>query len=435
MAGSPTSTPTVDVVTDLNIYQWRRTWEDEVVPGFQAQSEYDVSVTYPPRHHDRLQQRADSGNFPEVFTTTAPEVASYIVRGQTRPVDELVTSLSDANGDLLTTHPIRGPDATHLVPHGLSMMVLNYRADIYDQLGLSVPETWQELRANARAIDESDEVDARGFAVPGVGSEPKTREDFLTWLYSAGGALWEWTDGAEDTVEVALDAEPAQAALKHMQTLAQYSPDVTTLGRTGTLSAWIQGNIAQCLFPNAALAGRIYDQQHPNAASIALATRQAAVPLRDTTLSPPTRGRVWLTGTPRFQGTNEAGATEFLRYLYAGPDRQAARDGLTAQYLPPYEGVIRSNAYPSSDIYQVEDGHFWELERQLMDEIAPAYSGDRPRTPAAWYGIQERPPDSPAICSSLVNSVVVEGGAVGAELETARSQLQARLVAGRSGGE
>lgn len=430
--GSPGSAePDIHVLTDYNSEQWQREW-NQIVSGFEQQSGLTVSVDYPPRYHPRLRELSRQNDLPEVFTGTAPEVANYIAADRTQPVGDLVTSLTDANGPLLAGHSVRGPDATHLVPHGLSMMVLNYRADIYEKLGLSVPETWAELLDNTRVIAESDRVEASGFAVPATGlDDVKTRTDFLTWLYSAGGGLWQWADGSERTVELDLATEDVHAALQQMRTLSQYSPDPTEMGSTGILSEWINGELAQCLFPNAALAGFSYDRQHPGAATVARQTRQAPVPLRDTALSPPTRGRAWLEGTPMFRGTNADATRRFLRYMYRGPAAQAARNGTTPRLLPPYEGVIDAEEYRNADIYQVEDGHFWELERTLMADVAPFYRGERPRTPAAWYAMGP-PEGGPSPLTVLVRSVVLDDRSFEEATAEARQRLQARLDEGRA---
>ena len=423
---------TVEVMTDLSSENWQQEWEQKIVPGFESQSDLTVNVRYPPRYPSELRDRANRGDFPEVFHGTSLEVANYIVEGQTQAVDGFVSSLTDANGPLISDHSIRGPEATHLVPHGLSMMVFNYRSDIYNQLGLSVPTTWSELLENTQAIAESDQVDAAGFAVPTTDISTKPREDFLTWLYSAGGHLWRWTNESETAVEPAFEMEPVQAALEQMRNLRTYSPDAQYLGYTGTISEWLSGNVAQCLFPNASLAGYCYDQQHPNAVSIATNTRQAAVPLRDSTLSPPTRGRTWVTGTPLFQGINTSGAEEFLTYLYGGPAAQAARNGVNTQYLPPYEGIIELDAYQNSRIYQVEDGHFWELEQTLLNEVSPEYRGSRPRTPAAWYAMQGPSlGDDPSVLNQMVRAIVVDENQIREEISRAQDRLQSRLEEGQ----
>lgn len=426
----PSSEPDVRVVTDYSSEAWQRKWNGDVLPGFEQESSRTVEVEYPPEYHARLRELARDGDFPEVFTSSATEVAKYVAEGRTRPVDDLVSALSDSNGPLIADHSIRGPEATHLVPHGLSMVVFNYRADVYDALGLSVPRTWAELRDNTRAIAESDEVDAAGFAVPAGAPDTKPREDFLTWLYSAGGGLWEWTDAAQS---VALDfaTDGVRVALEEMRTLGQYSPTPARAGYTGTLSAWIQGDLAQCFFPNAALAGFTYDREHPGATAIARQTRQAAVPLRDASLSPPTRGHVWIEGTPVFRGADAGSARQFLRYMYQGPAAQADKNGYTMRFLPPYEGIVETDAYRSGDVYRAEGGHFWDLERSLVADVAPEYRGRRPRTPAAWYAMQGTPPGTPSILGDLVRHVVDEEDPIEGAIERARTRLRDRLEAGR----
>lgn len=427
----PSDSPSVEVMTDLWSEPWRNEWQNTLIPEFESQSTETVSLTSPPQYHPTFRDRASSGEFPELFTSTAVEAARYILRQETTPVTDITTKLADRNGPLLTDHSMATAGTAHIVPHGMSAMVLNYRRDIYDTLGLSVPATWDDLLANARAISESDQVAASGFAVPGTATG-KSRPEFISWLYSAGGALWKRNETDESTVEVAFDDATVRSALEYMRALSAYSPPPSQMGFAGLVSEWVQGNVAQCLFPNAWLAEASYTPSGANPA-VAMETRQAAVPLRDSSLSPPTRGRIWITGTPLFRDTNTTGAGELLEYLYHGPDAQAARNGLTMQHLPPYEGIIGRDAYQHGEIYRAEGGHFWELEKTLMNDVIPEYTGERPRTPAAWYAVQGQPPtDGPSAISELVATTVGDDGQIEPAISTARMQLQRRLDEGRS---
>lgn len=442
-----TESPEVFIMTDYNTVPWQRKWEQEVIPGFEDQSDatvqYNLSTSLP--QAPSTQELVDEGDPPEVYHNTAVMVARHALEDDLRPVDGLVSDLVAANGDLHVEYPMRSQGRAHIVPHGLHLGgVLHYRRDVYDELGLSVPETWAELVENARVIDESDRFDGRGFAVSGIAaSGDKTRDDFISWLYTAGGRFWRWQDEPGGAVELDFRTEQVRAALDLMSRLAQYSPKPAETGGASTVGAWLDGTVAQCLFPNAWLAGIAYeaesDPEQDRSLSVSSNTAVAPAPLRDRTLDPPTRGWVRVNGTPLFRGANTEYAEEFLRYLYEGPQRQADKNNVTMRSLPPYEGILETEEYRSAEIYQAEDGYFLDLERQLLDEVLPLHAGTRPRTPAARYAMQPIPPDTtanwedagPDILTELVQAVLVERKSMDDAIARARQRLQSKLEDGR----
>jgi multiple sugar transport system substrate-binding protein len=450
-ADPSTESPGVFMMTDYNTEPWQRKWEQEIIPGFEEQSDATVryNLSTSPPQAPSTEELVDEGDPPEVYHNTAVMVARHALEDELQSVEGLVDDLVAANGDLHVGYPIRSAGEPHIVPHGLHLGgVLHYRRDVYDELGLSVPETWTELVENARVIDEArdihavDRAEVRGFGTP-VREDAKMRRDFTTWLYTAGGGYWQWRD--EPGGEVDLDFQPAdvRAALETMRALAQYSPDPDAAGFSTVPGAWISGRIAQCLFPNAWLAGIAYDVEsgpaQDRSLSISPNTAVAPAPLRDRTLDPPTRGWVRVNGTPMFRGANTEYAEQFLRYMYEGPQRQADKNNVTMRSLPPYEGILETDEYRSADIYQAEDGYFLDLERQLLEEVLPLHPGTRPRTPAARYAMQPIPPDTtaewqdagPDILTELVQAVLIEGKPMDDAIARGRQRLQSRLEDGR----
>lgn len=429
---SPSATPTdepadgIDLLTDYADEEWFKKWEEDLISGWEARSEVPVRIDVP-LHREFAREALESPNPPEVYTGGLPQVADFVARGETLPVDDLVADLVAANGDLVTDTSIRAAGAAHIVPHGLYLGgVLNYRRDVYEALELSVPTTWDELLANAEAIEASESFDMHGFAVPAQEPRSPTKggADLLTWLYNAGGGLWRWTDGTEESVELEFRAATVRNALAFMRELAQYSPEPADVSYPETIVEWIRGNLGQCLFPNAWLAGIGHEQDSP----VGTDTAVALAPLRQRSLNPDSRGWVQIDGHALFRAAESTGpAGEFLQYVYQGPDRQAAMNLVEPmRFLPPYEDVLGNDVYQNAPIFQAEDGYFLELNQQCLESIAPHHGGDKPRTSAAWYAMQA------PILSALVYAVLVEGKPIDAEIERARSRLAARLEEGQN---
>lgn len=431
-AAIPTKTPAeqdrtaeVLVFSDLGGQDWETKWTEEIIPEFESQSAVDARF-----HLDvgmvRVHRLLEEGRPPEIVHGTLFEHGGRILRGDTIPVGDLVAELEAANGSLYDTRSIRTGGATYIVPHGWSLGgVLNYREDIYKQLDLSVPETWEELIENARAIDEAETVDARGFGLPLVGRDQRLDNDFTNWLYTAGGGYWRWTDEERSELEVDFREDHVQAALEMVQNLAEFSPDPSDYAIGSLFRDWALGDVAQCINPNAWLAGFAY---FDGAEEIALNTKQAILPLRDRSLDPPTRGWSATVGSPIFtRSDNHPGARELLRFVHKGPERQAKMNVFhPMRWLPPYEGIMETDSYRGASIFDIDGGHFLELNQHCVNEIAPYHRGSRPQNPAALWARHFKLGDE------LTEAVIPNGAPVDEEIERVRSRLSHRLEEGRS---
>lgn len=427
-AGDPANAD-LHVLTDTLSHDEVEMWRNDIVPTFEREVDLTIAVEHEATSVDRARQLdslLDERNPPELYFGTVRDVAEYVLRGQTEPVDGLVSDLVAANGDLLTDGASRGESPSTMVPHGLILGgVLNYRADVYERLDLQVPETWDDLLENARAMAENDRFDGDGFAVVPSGSY------FLPWLYTAGGDVWQ--RAGDEQVDVGLDDAPVRAAFDFLEQLGQYSPEPAETDYGTVAQRWAAGRLGQCLFPNARLAHLTYERARSQGEStaVSLATRQAPAPVRDRGLDPPTRGQAIVHGTPRFSDANVSAAEQFCRFMYEGPADHAARINRSMRFLPPYEGIPDTDAYAESSLHRVEGGHFLTLQRRLVSEVAPHYLGERPRTTAAWYAMEPRWADDTSL-DRLTRDVLVDDEPIGDALERARQQLRSRLEEGRT---
>ena len=69
--------------------------------------------------------------------------------------EEDVPGLADMTGPAIAAQTLRADGKLYGVPFASQTMLVIYNKDIYDQLGLSEPETWDELVANAKAIQDA----------------------------------------------------------------------------------------------------------------------------------------------------------------------------------------------------------------------------------------------------------------------------------------
>ena len=397
----------IHILTDFSGDQWEPYWEDELVPGWEEESEVPINVEHAGFHgtgEQRLATLLQANDAPEIYHATTAEIGDLINQGLTMPVDDVVDDLEDEWGDALykyTLQPMGGDrdDEMHSIPHGIYVGgCLNYRSDVYEALDLEVPETWDELVENARIIDESDEFEEmRGFGLAGQ-SAGKSGSDFSNWLYNSGGWFWEENGG---DIELWFEEEHAMAVLDVLQELSEYSPDPSSIGWEETIEYWIAGRFGQCFMNNAWLCGPAY---FAGAEEVALATDQALIPMREGA-DPISRGWVLVNGTPIVENSsNPEDAKDFKRYMY-GSDRHVEVSLIEPmRFLPPYEDIIETDAYQSAEIFQIEDGAFLEKNQYVMDEIVPEL--DNPEIPSSPETLHVGTFD---IDAELTNRVLVDG--------------------------
>ncbi|MFW5958750.1 MAG: ABC transporter substrate-binding protein [Natronomonas sp.] len=420
----------VHILTDYASEAWQEYWEDDLIAGWESDNP-DVPINIEFRGfqgtgEQRLATLLQSGEPPELYHGTISEVGDLVNQGQTMAVNDVISELEDLwGGEMLfknTANPF--DDEIHLVPHGVYMGgTLNYRQDIYDELGLEVPETWGELVENARAIDEAEQFDERGFAVPAAPSG-KSGSDFSNWLYNAGGDVWQFANNGGDEVELWFDEDHVIPALEHIQELAQYSPDPSSLDWGSTIEQWAAGRLGQTIMNNAWLAGPAYFAENE---PVAFNTKQAVIPMREGA-DPLQRGWVLIDGTPILdESSNPEGAKDFLRYMYGEERHPEVSLMEPLRFIPPFQGVAETDAYQNADIFQVNDGIFLEKNQRALNEIAPTldseeYSGkETPSTPETLYA------GTFPIDSEMVNQVIVEGRDIQTAYEEASERLEERL--------
>ncbi len=414
----------IHILTDLTGEQWEPYWEDELIAGFESSADASVSVEYAGMQGQggqRLATLLQSNTPPECYHATQTEIGDLFNQGLTQSVDSVIDELESIWGETLfkyTMQPFNGDrdEEMHMIPNGIYVGgVFNYRKDIYEKLGLSVPTTWQGLVDNAKAIHESDDVQAAGFGVAGTPAG-KSGSDFSNWLFNAGGQTWK---SAGDSIELAFEKEHVMAVLEVLQELANYSPDPSSLSWAKTIEYWAGGRIAQCFMNNAWLCGPAYAA---GATEIARNTEQALIPIREGA-DPITRGWILANGTPIIKGSsNPEGAKAFNKYMFGEEHMIPVSQLEPMRFIPPYADVMDADAYRNAEIFQVEDGIFLEKNEKIVSEIVPELdNADLPSSPETLHV------GTIYIQDQMVNRVLIEGQSPEAAYEWALDEYETQI--------
>lgn len=414
----------VHVLTDYNTDAWKSKWEDEYVPGFEEETGTSVNIEYvgaSTAGDQRLQTLIQAGDAPTLYTATFEQVPGLIAQNRTHAVDDTLDELEETNGETLFRDNVTINGQATFMPRGTYTYSFLYRTDVYERLGLSVPETWDELLENARVIDEDPETDARGFAIGG-GNNLKAATHFQILMATAGGGRYQWATEGEEA-EVWLEEDHITAALEFANEISEYSLDPSSQTWAGSVGNWIAGDAAQDFHLNAWPAGAAYRA----APEIGLNTGVALPPVREGA-DPLDRGGISIEGGAVMKdSTNPEGGKEFWKYLHRDPDTIAETFlQEPMRFIPAYESVMESDTYTSAEFFQVEDGYFLELNRKIVDEHIPELgSPERPQTPATLYA-NSHPWDS-----DMMNAVLVQDRSVSDAYEQGVSAAEQRLSEGK----
>ncbi|OIJ95538.1 sugar ABC transporter substrate-binding protein [Streptomyces sp. MUSC 14] len=158
----------------------------------------------------KLSNAARAGNAPDVATIEYPQLPGFAIDGVARDITSLVGAglraklLPQALGQ--TTFGKR----TYSVPLDVEPMVLHYRKDLFDQLGLEVPTTWDEFAVLARTVRRTG--GGRRIAVfPTDGMS-----QMAAWCWQAGA---QWFDISEGAWNVSMADAPTRKVAGYWQRL------------------------------------------------------------------------------------------------------------------------------------------------------------------------------------------------------------------------
>ena len=131
-------------------------------------------------------------------------------------------------------------DGIYSVPQDIGPMIFMYRADLFQQYGLTVPTTWDEYAALAKKVKE---VAPNAF----LGGYPDDASTFAAYTQPLGAQWWS-TDG--DSWSVNINGPESQRVAEFWQPLVEggyvdtthfFTPEWGSMMNDGTLLSWTAG--------------------------------------------------------------------------------------------------------------------------------------------------------------------------------------------------
>ncbi|WP_438957024.1 ABC transporter substrate-binding protein [Cognatiyoonia sp.] len=152
-----------------------------------------------------------------------------------RPLDDLVAK---HGGGLKPNQLITIDGEIMAVAFMANAQHLVYRADVLEQIGVDVPETYEDMLAAAKMIRDQGIME---YPVGGAyASGWNLATEFINMYFGHGGEIYE-----PGTAELAIENDQAVAALNMMKALSEYmNPDFLTHDSNATNAEYRAGNVA-----------------------------------------------------------------------------------------------------------------------------------------------------------------------------------------------
>lgn len=156
------------------------------------------------------------------------------------------------------------PDGTLMsAPINGNLEIMTYRSDLYEQLDLDAPETWQDVVDNGREIQDAGAATYGGaYALQGATGGYALISYYFQPILNALGGSWFADEGVDWTPTV--DSAEAIEAATLFRDLALTGPEATTtMGQAQALAAVQAGDAAQSYLVTSA-ATQLEDEANSN---------------------------------------------------------------------------------------------------------------------------------------------------------------------------
>ena len=218
---------------------------DEVGAAFTEETGAELNVEFVQwaDAHDRFVTSIAGGTTPDVAETGTTWTAEFADAGALAPIGDYIEA-DDLGGDLVEGLVESGTydDEFYGMPWYAGVRSLVYRSDIFEELGLSAPTSWDELVAAGDAI-KAAHPEMMAFAVPG-----DAEFNVYSWVWGAGGGVAELE--GDEWVSGLASAESQDGIAFYTGLATEHgfsSAGATTWRDTDVLDNFAQGNIAMAL--------------------------------------------------------------------------------------------------------------------------------------------------------------------------------------------
>ncbi len=390
-SSSTTSEPSTEITESPRIIPFFTTESDPaqlaalqtIIQEYQAlhpDVEVDIVLASPASRGRRLLTSLASGADLGIFEIEPTLMPEWVDSGYLLPLDDVANAIGE--NDFVPGSLFRANNHVYALPYATSVYGLWVRKDLFEQAGLALPSTYDEVLTAARKLTHAGMY---GIALP-AGQNIATVNYFSTFLWQNG------TDYFSCDGKVVFGQPQALEAVKRWSELTKFAPPgFTTWDYSEQIDAFLSGQVAMTMY-----GGRL---------GVQLASTHPELEDKVTVIFPPWgKEKVTLGVWSRFaiaSGTkNQADAKDFLRFLVSGNQLLLYDMTLPGHMIPSLESVRKlalqdSSSYtlkhkdwinsfyewsqyinhPAMNMGSMSDGHF------LRSEVVPPWARELFGTP------------------------------------------------------
>ena len=290
----------------------------------------------------KLAAAIESGNQPDLIMGDNTLVAEYINSDQLAEVDDVLENI-DFKENALRYATFN--DKNYLVPLSFTAPGMYIRKDKWEEKGLDMPTTWEELKEDAEKINDPE----NGFYALGLplgASGGGDAESFVrTVILDFGGRL------VDENGKVVVNSPETLAAMEYIASLYEEGlcpPDATTWDDSANNSAWMAGTVGMVCNSGSIISSM--EQENPDLLANTQIIQYPAVSADDTSYTLGGAGVFGIFET----GANTDVAKEFVSYYFSDTDYYNQMvEAMGAMWQP----VI--NGYDDTDFWNAEDHIGW----------------------------------------------------------------------------
>ncbi|KAB8168865.1 extracellular solute-binding protein [Streptomyces sp. 3MP-14] len=233
-----------DGAVHLTYWAWAPGMEEVVELWNEANPDVQVTVKKQASGDELVTKTvtaAQAGTAPDLVQAEYQALPTLASNNVTADISAEVAGVEDAFTPAVWQQVTLGTDAVYALPQDSGPLLFFYRADLFEEFGLSVPETWDEFADTARALREID-PDRRltTFSANDAG--------LFAGLAQQAGAQW-WTTET-DRWRVAIDDAAGRRVSAFWEELVaeelvdnqpMYTPAWNQALNEGRQIAWISG--------------------------------------------------------------------------------------------------------------------------------------------------------------------------------------------------
>ena len=361
----------------------------------------------------KIQASLAAGAPPELSHGQPVTCSALQQQGLLLPLDDVVEAIGEDNLWDQIKKLCRADGSYYGLVHAAGTSLLIHRADLAAKAGLSAPETWNDLLANAKALSQDTDGDGKtdiyGITIPGDNLFINIIVGEL--IAANGGALF-----GDDNRPLFTDPKMIEV-LEFWKELAQYLPPGWEGHGYLDTFANMYGQKAAMMFQGYGRGASLIEQYAPTEMQNTDHFDVWMKPKGPSGAAPAVQvdEETWML----FEGSqNPEAAKEFLKFFYQDENYIEYIKSVPVHFFPVTKSLRQSDAYAQIDMVKRWGGWLDVQEQALANDLA------KPTLVVDYEDLNSKPYLMQILGSGIIRDMVLEATVEGVPSEEAAAKAQ-----------